>query len=244
MKLDKLDCCLAHPMNAIRTLFNKINDVIEKHNALVSKVDTIDYGDGSGKGEKIPNTGEPHMHLVTDSEGGFKWEPRTHFDRVSDSFKNFTYNTETVEGMENIFMFTPAEPYNGQDLILGETYLVTFISESKGLVVVGDMECRQYAGSLYFGNVALSGDEEINEGDNTGEDFVVFLSNPGICIHNGGKYPSDIIRIGIQGRLIESIHMPAKFMPCLISPSGYKFVLGVTDEGEIRVWQTTDTRYS
>jgi len=48
--IENLKCCLAHPMTALRTLKEKINEVITGHNSLVEKVDNLPAGGGSAEG--------------------------------------------------------------------------------------------------------------------------------------------------------------------------------------------------
>lgn len=52
--IEKLSCCLAHPMTALRTLKDKLNEVITGHNALVKKVDNLPAGGGGGGGSNPP----------------------------------------------------------------------------------------------------------------------------------------------------------------------------------------------
>lgn len=46
--IENLKCCLAHPMTALRTLKEKINELITGHNELVEKVDNLPAGGGEG----------------------------------------------------------------------------------------------------------------------------------------------------------------------------------------------------
>lgn len=91
--LEKLTCCLAHPMTALRTLKNKINEVITAHNALVNKVDNLPTGGGSGD-TGGGSASSPGMLVITapitgEVDGGLRITPDKTFSEIWDAVTHY-----------------------------------------------------------------------------------------------------------------------------------------------------------
>lgn len=68
MSLEKLTCCLAHPMTALRSLKNKVNEVITAHNDLVDKVENLPTGEG---GETTATAGVCLVKFTAKANDGY-----------------------------------------------------------------------------------------------------------------------------------------------------------------------------
>lgn len=55
MKIEKLACCLAHPVTALRAIKEKIDEIIDGHNGLTGEVNNLKLtgGGGSGSGSVV-----------------------------------------------------------------------------------------------------------------------------------------------------------------------------------------------
>lgn len=93
--LEKLTCCLAHPMTALRTLKNKINEVITAHNELVNKVDNLPAGGGGGGGSSEPVTGGAGVAILNAS---CQFDPQNRVLSDGVGFTPFTKLAECYEG--------------------------------------------------------------------------------------------------------------------------------------------------
>lgn len=67
--IENLKCCLAHPMTALRTLKEKINEVITGHNELVAKVNNLPTDGGGSTGSGSTGGGNENPTPPATNEG-------------------------------------------------------------------------------------------------------------------------------------------------------------------------------
>ena len=229
--IENLKCCLAHPMTALRTLKNKVNEVITGHNELVEKVDNLPTGGGGGG--SLPTGGEAYQMLVTNHKGEAEWQPRPFYEQVNEIDK-LQYSATMLE--QGAYMLTPMNSLSGRQYVLGETYEVQFLFIGAGEITPqGSTKCRQHMDGIYFGNMSfLNGESDVVYED-TGEYYLIgFMPTINVIMFQGD---GEISIVEITGQTSQSIHLPAKYAPCVVSPSGTKYKIVVSDEGTLSAEQ-------
>ena len=95
MKIEKLACCMARPMNAIRDLVAKVNEIITAHNE-----HTENHPSGGGGSESVHEIMVVTAQITGEENGGLKITPNKTF---SEMWTALTSNQFLVLEIPNVF---------------------------------------------------------------------------------------------------------------------------------------------
>lgn len=185
-----------------------------------------DGKDGAGgEGGGLPEGGEPHQMLVTDSDGNAKWEERTHYetfvnsDILPENSPMYVPDTGSFM-MTEPFVVTP-EP--------GNTYTVVWNGTA--------FSCSSVMANIDGLNVVYLGNGIVIGGEDTGEPFGIAVFPPDMMEEMGGVtgmiLPLDgstEATVAITGGYLSVKKIDEKYLPSI----GASNIINGTQTGSVR----------
>lgn len=158
----------------------------------------------------LPSGGAPYQQLVTDGEGNAKWEDRLCYtsDPVSIAFidGNYDFDCGTINGGDGSTVETLDITIDG-NLADGENYILTIDDQ------VFNVIAKSFQGHLYIGNAKYMG------GEDTGENYFIFVSHNGMIALYGWATEADIVAgttnhtIKLEGSTTTNYPIDIKYLP-------------------------------
>ena len=163
----------------------------------VKKIDPKFLPEGAG-GAGLPETNQPNMMLVTDETGKATWAERTHYPTTGKTVILPELDYSTIDYVDNS-LSQDITPYMQGNLVVGETYYLTFGDEV--------LECRAYADELAEVIIAENNDFLSSRVGIIYRDGQYLLS-----VNDGDANPKPIIKIESPGIAYKKID-PEKYLP-------------------------------